>query len=518
MYNLSFYGSHNAAIALSDDKTILEVIEIERLLNLKNQGLAQYLTAYNREEIVNHIKDYFQQKYNIDKYSNVLYQNTDTRHNGRLYHYHEFFPADNYLECRHHVAHAANSLYQSPHKKALILSFDGGGNDGWVNIYIGEKGKDIKLLEKIDRNVGVCYSMVGNFTQQIRKEYYPIQGNLTYSGKLMGLAGYGKVRDEWVDEFTKWYNLNAWDVDIKYFRSMLERLNISLDGQDNSSEEDSKDLAATNQYVFEQFTYSILTPYLQQYPNLPLHLTGGSALNVLFNTKMAVEREVFVAPNPSDCGLAVGMLLDHLRPLEGIDITYSGIEPLDKNTLPSILEERRPKLYSHELMVEYIKEGKIIGVVKGRSEHGPRALGNRSILCDPMVIDMKNILNAKVKNREFYRPFAPVVRLEDVDRYFEWNKESRWMSFCPKVREQYIKKLPSIVHIDNTARVQTVTEDQNKWLYGLLSELDRQTGIGVLLNTSFNQHGRPLVSTYSQALEILKHSQMDHVLLENYII
>ena len=131
---------------------------------------------------------------------------------------------------------------------------------------------------------------------------------------------------------------------------------------------------------------------------------------------------------------------------------------------------------------------------------------------------MKDILNEKVKHREFYRPFAPVVRLEDVNKYFEWDKESRWMSFCPKVREEYKDKIPSVVHIDGTARVQTVTDQQNKWLYDLLTELDRETGLGILLNTSFNQQGRPLVSTYSQALQILDTTQMNKVVLEDYII
>lgn len=518
MYNLSFYGSHNATVAVSKDNSIVEIIEIERLLNRKNQGLAQYITAHNREFIVNYLKEHLYSKYKIKKVDTVYYQNTDTNHNNKRYKFEKYFPADKYQECRHHIAHAANSLYQSKHKTALILSFDGGGNDGWMNIYLGEKGQDFQLLEKIDKNIGVCYSMFGNFVKQIYKCNYGDQGNLVYPGKLMGLAGYGNIRQEWIEEFTKWYNLYSYDVHINYFTEMLKRLNIHREGNNNCSEQDSKDLAATNQHVFEEFTYGVLKPYLKKYPDLPLHLTGGSALNVLFNTRMSKIKEVFVAPNPSDCGLATGMLLDSIRPLEPVDITYQGIDVLDKHTLPSILEDIAPPPYSHELMVEYIKQGKIIGVIRGKSEHGPRALGNRSILCDPMISDMKDILNSKVKNREFYRPFAPVVRLEDVNKYFEWDKESRWMSFCPKVRKEYLEKIPSVVHVDNTARVQTVTEEQNKWLYDLLTELDKQTGVGILINTSFNQQGKPLVSSYAQGLKVLRDSQMDHIVLENFII
>jgi len=518
MHNLSFYGSHNATIALEKDGKILEVIEVERLLNSKNQGIAQYYIVHHREEIVNEIKNILYSKYSINKVNTVFYQNTHTIHKDKLYNFHEYFPADNYIECQHHYSHAAGSLYQSKDNKALIVSFDGGGNDGFFNIFLGEKGKELELLQKVDRNFGVCYSMFGNYCPQILDEHYGIQGNLTYPGKLMGLAGFGKVRNEWVDEFTKWYNLTPYDVNTENFELILDKLNIKLNEVNNASETDAQDLAATNQFVFEKEFINNIQKHLDKYPDLPLHLAGGSALNVLLNTKLSKDRKVFVSPNPSDCGLAVGMLLSNIKPTEPIDITYSGIEVLDKLLLPSIIEDRRVINYTHKKMVKLIKEGKIIGVVRGRSEHGPRALGNRSILCNPTIPDMKDILNSKVKNREFYRPFAPVVRLEDVNKYFEWDKESRWMSFCPKVRDEYKDKIPSVVHIDGTARVQTVTKKQNKWLYDLLTQLDKETGIGILLNTSFNQQGKPLVSTYKQALQVLDNTQMDNVLFENYII
>jgi carbamoyltransferase len=129
---------------------------------------------------------------------------------------------------------------------------------------------------------------------------------------------------------------------------------------------------------------------------------------------------------------------------------------------------------------------------------------------------MKDILNKKVKNREWYRPFAPVVRLEDVSKYFEFEGESRWMGFCPEVKKKWRKKLVSITHVDNTARVQTVTKEQNPWLYELLTEFEKQTGVGVLLNTSFNVNGKPILSKYSQALNVFDNTQMDRLLLQNY--
>jgi predicted NodU family carbamoyl transferase len=131
---------------------------------------------------------------------------------------------------------------------------------------------------------------------------------------------------------------------------------------------------------------------------------------------------------------------------------------------------------------------------------------------------MKDILNAKVKHREWYRPFAPVVRLEDVNKYFEWDRESRWMTFCPKVKKKWRDKLASITHVDNTARVQTVTREQNKWLYDLITEFEKETGVGVVLNTSFNVDGKPILSTVKDAFTILETTQMDGLVLENTYI
>ena len=520
MYNLSFYGSHNCSVALEKDGEILEVIELERWTNVKNAGYGFYLTSHAREYILPLILEYIKDKYGVTYFDKVIHMNTECNHNGVQYYYYQNIPARKYIYGEHHRAHATNSIYQSPHKEALVVSFDGGGNDGWFNIYRVEKGTGAHLLKKVDKNFGVCYSMIGCHCVQIRKEpSYAIQGNLVYSGKLMGLASYGKPREEWFEEFEKWYDLQAGVPHDVLLMEMLERLKIPLDDLKQASEEDSKDLAATNQYIFEKKFIDYVQPYLDEYPNLPLHIAGGCALNVLLNTKLSELRETFVTPNTSDCGLAVGMLLGESMPYKPVDITYKGLPILDKYNLSKILEtHRKHEDYNHKRMVELIKEGKIIGVVRGNSEHGPRALGNRSILCDPTIPDMKDILNSKVKNREFYRPFAPVVRLEDINKYFEWDKESRWMSYCPKVREEYLDIIPSVVHIDNTARVQTVTEKQNKWLYDLLTELDKQTGLGVLINTSFNQAGRPLVNTYLDAVEVLSSTQMDGVILEDILI
>jgi carbamoyltransferase len=180
------------------------------------------------------------------------------------------------------------------------------------------------------------------------------------------------------------------------------------------------------------------------------------------------------------------------------------------------VNNRNARKVDMSVIVNDLVNQRILGVVQGRAEHGPRALGNRSILCSPIPTHMKDTLNFKVKNREWYRPFAPIVRLEDVSEYFEWEGESRWMNFCPMVKPEYREKLPAITHIDGTARVQTVTREQNPFIYDLLTQFKEKTGIGVLVNTSFNVDGKPILSNYYDAIRVYEHTQLDRLYLDGY--
>jgi carbamoyltransferase len=513
---LAIYGSHNASVSLAVDGNIKEVIEIERLVGKKNASLFFYTPTLIKKprETLSWIHQYFHKKYKIDRYDYCYYDVVD------LSIVQESFPSEKYIQTNHHINHANSSLYQSNHKEALILSFDGGGNDGWFVLFHARRGEEFTTLLNQNVNFGVCYSMIGHYIDELKHEPDFLIGNLIYPGKLMGLAGYGNVREEWLTEFDSWYNLPTGVDHIDIIKNVLNTLNISL-VNGIVSKQDSVDLAATNQYSFEKNTLKLISPFLGKYSNLPIHIVGGGALNILFNTLLSQNREVFVSPNPSDCGLTVGMLANHIKPETVIDITYSGPEVFDKDSLLDYVQN-----FEHSInisdnissLVNDLTNGKIIGVVRNGCEHGPRALGNRSILCNPSVKDMKDILNHKVKHREWYRPFAPVVRLEDVNKYFEWEGESRWMSFCPKVREEYKEKLAAITHIDGTARVQTVTREQHQFLYDLLTEMHNRTGIGVLVNTSFNVDGKPILNTYRDAIEVFKTTEMDGLVLQDMYI
>lgn len=522
MANISFYGSHNSAIAIENEGKYY-IIEFERFLNVKNIGYAQYFIARTRPYLLKYVLDWVEKEYGIKEYDNCYYLNTDTIEGDEKVFYEKLIKANNYEQLFHHKAHASSGFYQSNYDEALILSFDGGGNDGFFNIYHAKNRKEINEIDRLNIDMGFPYMYFGEYINDIKREPDLSLGNLVYSGKLMGLCSYGNIIDEWITPIKDFYYARPNGITAKeLFTELLEKIDITLEENGRISGQSSWDLVKTSQFVFEEITLELIQPYLNQYPDIPIILVGGCALNIIFNTRLLNEtkRDVFVPPNPNDCGIASGLLFDKLKPEYAVDLTYAGIPILDENLLMSYLETIGCNWIKYEFddIVNFLNNGKIIGVVRGNSEHGPRALGNRSILCNPTYPNMKDILNMKVKNREWYRPFAPVVRLEDVNKYFEFDYESRWMSFCPKVREEWQEKLISITHTDGTARVQTVTKEQNEWLYNLLTEFEKVTGVGVLLNTSFNVDSKPILSTYNDALKVFNDTALDGLILKDFFI
>ena len=519
MANIAFYGSHNATVAVEKEGKIITVIEVERFLSMKNAGYAQYLISYTRPYLMKYILKYIEDEYGISEYENCYYLNTDTIENGTKVHYEKLISAKNYHNSLHHLSHAACALYQTDYQEALIISFDGGGNDGFFNIYLAKDRDNIQLLEKYNLDLGFPYMSFGDYLSDIRKEPALNIGNLVYSGKIMGLCSYGNVNKEWLPYFENYYRRKPDGLNYKeYLNDLSNETGLIFDINNRLTGQTAWDLSATSQEAFENVFMEMAQPFLDKYPNIPLITVGGCALNILLNTKLQkmLDRPVFVPPNPNDCGIASGMILNHIKPKTAIDLTYAGTEVLDKHTLMSHVEERRAKELDINILSKDLSEGKIVGVVRGTSEHGPRALGNRSIICNPAYPDMKDTLNAKVKNREWYRPFAPVCRLEDVEKYFNFSGESKWMSFCPTVREEWREKLTSITHVDGTARVQTVTYEQNPWLYNLIGEFEKLSGIGVLLNTSFNVNGKPILSRYADALTVYDKTKLDCLVLSDY--
>lgn len=540
MVNISLYGSHNSALAVEIDGKVVLVLEAERLTNYKNGAFAQYKVVHSPFAALQYAIEWIKKTYKITEFDNCYVLNDDVVFGDTRYQMRNIIPAKTYQHYNHHAAHAAGCFYQSPHQEALVFSFDGGGNDGKFNIYHADRERGVDLMNAVINplykhphiyyDLGFPYMVFGHYLDDIKQE--PLSdGNLVYPGKLMGLASYGTVNNSWLPFFTAFYKSDPNGNNYQdHINILAQNIGVKFDANNRLNGQVAYDIAATSQKAFEDCFLEIAIPYMEQYPNLPICVTGGCGLNIILNTKLATEfgRDVFVGPNPNDCGVALGGLLHFMKPQEPIDVTYAGLPLLDMDTLPMysqqyhckhiVTSETIDSTYevSMETIVSDLIDGKIIGVARGTAEHGPRALGNRSIICNPSIADMKDILNAKVKNREWYRPFAPVVRLEDVSKYFEWDRDARWMSFCPTVREEWREKLPAITHVDNTARVQTVTIEQNPWLYDLLTRLESETGVGVLLNTSFNVNGKPILSTLHDAFEIYTKTQLDALIVEQF--
>jgi carbamoyltransferase len=510
-FNLSFYTGHNAAFTISEDNRILEVVELERFLNVKNVGLLWYSpAAHNPLKVIDEILNYFKRRYSASEYDTIICNYGDAHTLKRYSDIFERFRAKNLVEFYHQEAHAYNAFYQSNYNDATIITCDGGGDDGCFSYYKGNRENGLSLIRReYEYNLGEKYAQFGFSCDSLSPEDQ-YQGYLVYAGKLMGLSAYGQILEDKLPLFFDYYkgHHNGFDGKAANFKTLQlpDRLNGQLE----------LDVVRTSQYVFEKIFQRIAAKEIAESDNR-LCLTGGCALNVLNNTAIHQTTKTHVTPNTDDRGLSLGFMLGFLKPKTAFDSTYIGPEVWDRDLLHEYVNQYKGLPVNISALADDIRDGKIVGVVRGRSEHGARALGNRSILCNPGP-GMKDILNAKVKHREYYRPFAPVVRLEDVNKYFYWNEPARHMTYSPMVRDEWRHWLESVVHVDGTARVQTVTREENEFLYDLLTEVHNKTGIGVIINTSFNLAGKPILNSYRDAVWMLTNTQMDSLVLEDYHI
>jgi len=470
------------------------------------------------------------------------------------------------LGCTHHVSHALSAYAQSPYKRAAILSYDGGSHDG--NFLFGSIDESFVFKrKKINFPLGYFYAATGFMHDSLIKEEkrtdlfgYNNDHN-DYSGKIMGLAAYGKENDALFNELTQIMTENSFD-DINFPLQPYNRFDreyFFLDNQEVETkctswlwaqyhrnrypvlknivanfngESDLKDLCYNLQKAFE---YGVLR-YLNEPENRRiisehdnnLIVTGGCALNVLTNERIKNELgiNVFVPPGQGDEGHGLGILYDFLvrrkivDPRKRYDVTFSGA-PIQnsKQELQTIFEKRRPTKHTLQELVDFVEEGNIIGVIMGNSEYGPRALGHRSIICDANIEGMRDKINFKIKNREWYRPFAPMCRDIDAPIYFESRNfdNMEYMSFAPMVKPKYRDQIPSVVHIDGSARLQTIPPSY-KFYWDFLSRMKKNR---VLLNTSFNVRGKPILNNLNIGLKIMEDTDLSAVLYiedDNYYL
>jgi carbamoyltransferase len=516
---LSLYGSHDSNVTFVDKNNQLRVLEYERISNIRYAALGKNAEHDDlgtddiiRDQFYSYIKD------NIISEPEVILYNGFTEKDDPIFTKH--FPNSKRKQVWHHISHAACGFYQSPFDEALILSVDGGGVDDnistTVRFFYGDNN-GITPYDRVDINLGCAYRAIAVPISEI-----PKTGNgLAWAGKTMGICAYGNIVDEWIEPLVEFFSTYQNHTESDNFNVLQFKLGIDL-SKDSLSGQMSFDFAATSQYAFEKLVFSLLEKIISYKETTNLVFTGGCALNVLVNQKLKKylnERNYnfYVPPNPNDCGLSLGQYL--LEVQEKIDpVVYGNFDILDRQKIQEYKSQFKFQDVSVEKIVNLISQGKIGGIIRGYSEVGPRALGNRSIICDPSFADMKDVLNSKVKFREWFRPFAPVCRYEDRNLYFDDAYESVYMSYAPVVKEKYRELLPSITHADNTSRLQTVRKEQHELFYDILTEMNNIEKIPVILNTSFNIKGRPILTTYEDAFFVLKETELDFLVTEDFIV
>jgi carbamoyltransferase len=433
----------------------------------------------------------------------------------------------------HHLAHAASCFYVSPFQEAAILTIDGYG-ERTTTLFLRGRGVDLEELGRVEspHSLGSVYAAV---TQYLG--FRPNSGE----GKVMGLASYGEPR--YLDTFRKMIRLlprGRYELDLSYFSYYLERPRrystkfLEALGPERVPEstldQRHMDVAASLQAALEEALDHFFS-YLHQETGLrQLCLAGGVALNCVANGRCFFRspfRDLYIQPAAGDNGAALGAALYVLHRLERFPRQFvmrhdrlgpsSSDEEIARELRLSGVPAERPRDVARA-GAQLLAQGFILGWYQGRAEFGPRALGARSILADPRRRDMKDTLNARVKFREYFRPFAPSVLAERVGDFFTPAYPSPFMLLCHDVRPDRIESVPAITHVDGTARIHTVERDLDPLYYGLIEEFGRLTGIPMVLDTSFNIRGEPIVNSVKQALQCFLTTDMDFLLLGGFLL
>ncbi len=452
----------------------------------------------------------------------------------------------------HHRAHLASAFFVSPFERATVVSLDGFGDFTSCMVAKGEDNK-IKVLSAVNypHSLGLIYTAFTQFLgfKKFGDEY-----------KVMGLAAYGKPKYlQQMEEILILKPEGKFALNLDYFAFYKKRQGmlwnntepiledvfsekfIEKFGSPRKDEEEVSsfhcDLAASLQAMYEKAFFHILN-YAHRITGVSnLCLAGGCALNSLANGKIfeyAPFKEIYIQPGASDAGGSLGagyylyhQILDNKREFL-MRHAYWG-PGFNEEKIGKAMEERKKELEGcfvekvedddklcHKA-AELIAQGKIVGWFQGRMEWGPRALGNRSILADPRRKEMKDILNERIKRREWFRPFAPSILLEKVGEYFAKDYPDPLMLKVYPIREEKKEIIPAVTHVDGTGRLQTVSKEENPLYWKLIKEFEKITGIPVLLNTSFNEN-EPIVCQPKEALDCFLRTKMDVLAMGNIII
>jgi carbamoyltransferase len=445
----------------------------------------------------------------------------------------------------HHQAHVASAFFVSPFEDAAILSVDGFGDFASTMLAEGH-GNRFDVLERVTypHSLGIFYTAV---TQWLG---FPKYGD---EGKVMGLAPYGRPR--YADELRRLVSLDGplFELGLDYFTHDTEGVDMTWDegsptiGRIYSDRlvellgparepgspmtEQYEDVAASLQAVLEEAYLHLCRTLLERTGLTALCLAGGVALNAVANGRIRLEtpfRDLYVQPAAGDSGTAVGAAYYVWNQLLGqprsfvMEHAYTGPEFGDDEIRAALAEAglQAQRLDDEALFAEVaerIAAGEVVGWFQGRMEFGPRALGHRSIVADPRSHSMKDVLNARIKHREPFRPFAPSILAERTGDWYEQDYPSPFMVLVYKTAADKREEVPAVNHVDDTGRLQTVEERLEPRYHRLISEFERRTGVPILLNTSFNEN-EPIVMTPQEAIETFRKTRMDVLALGNWLL
>tara|TARA_Y100000590_G_scaffold413387_1_gene509177 strand:+ start:657 stop:2357 length:1701 start_codon:yes stop_codon:yes gene_type:complete len=440
----------------------------------------------------------------------------------------------------HHLSHAAHSFFTSPFEESAILTTDGVGEWSTTSIGVGVDNS-VKLLQDIrwPHSLGLFYSAFTYFLGfQVNEGEY----------KLMGLSSFGKpkyydlIRDNLIDvkeDGSIHLNMEyfAFTYDKVMTTSRFEELfGIKRRNENEETKQVHYDIGASAQKVLEDILLKMVEYVYKKTKSKNLCLGGGVALNGVANYRILKDssfENVHIPPSPGDAGSAVGcaqyLYFAHKKQKKIIqDNTTSIIENIyvgpsySRDEIKQFLDTKNIKYdelddaLTIEKCAKLISEGNVVGWYQGKMEWGPRALGNRSILADPRREEMKDILNEKIKHRESFRPFAPSILEEHYSEYFDIDIPSPYMLMVAPVKKP--DKIPAVTHVDGTGRVQTVSKNSNPLYHTLISKFHELTGVPVIINTSMNVRGEPIVNTPEQAYNMLIKTDMDYLFMKNFMV
>jgi carbamoyltransferase len=555
-------GYHDSAASLIKDGRVLGAVEEERFTGIKHDSsfptnTIKWLLEYNKitPEDIEVVCFYDDPKKKLDRIekstkrggiTNFLKRQSIISRNKK-----EFKEIENKIyehthkDVRvvwgdHHLSHVAYSYYTSPYDKAGIVSVDGVGEWETTSLYYVENNTFTKI-QSVDfpHSLGMLYSAFTAFLG-----FKPNEGEY----KVMGLAPYGDYK-KYLSKFSQLISPTddgGYEINMKYFTydwddsSMFNEKLGQLLGLPNRLPEDEitqdhKDLAATLQHEYEHYFFRLVNRLYGIRPSNNLCLGGGCAYNGTANGKILNKtnyKNVWIPSAPSDAGSAIGCALYHYYTTADVQIKKANNQNpylgphYSNDQIRETLEDFTHKVTFHhklhheiiELISKQITEGLVIGWFEGKMEFGSRALGNRSILANPCDPQMKAKVNKVIKKREGFRPFAPIVKIEEQTKYFDYKEDVPYMNQVVPVKKEHQKFLPAITHVDGSARIQSLKQSQHNRIYKLLNQLQKDNGYPIVLNTSFNLKDQTMVLDPKSAIETFLNCEMDTLVIGNYVV